>query len=87
MRYSLAIIEERLADADCEAGGPVEAVPGRVGRWTRVRVECDVRSRSRTWRTRLRRGPARTRICGQKKQIVKNRQQEKILWLGKSLLE
>ena len=43
MKNLLAIVKDGVSDFDSEAGGPVEAVPGRVGRRAGVRLEGDVR--------------------------------------------
>lgn len=51
----LAIIQNGIVHFHCEAGGPIQAKPGGVGRWTSERLECDVGSQSRRDWTRFRR--------------------------------
>jgi hypothetical protein len=60
--YSLAIVEDGDADFDGETGGAVEAVPGRVGGRTGVRLEGDVGPQRGRGRPRLRGRPGRASI-------------------------
>ena len=62
MQNSLAVVENGTVDLDGEAGRPVEAVPGRVGRGTGVRLEGDVGPHGGRGRPRPRRGPGGTGI-------------------------
>lgn len=55
--YSQTIVKEGIDDFDGETCGTVEAVPFRIIRWTRVHVECDIRSRRRRRWPWLRRRP------------------------------
>ena len=64
--YSLAVVENGPVDLDGEAGRPVEAVPGGVGRGAGVRLEGDVGSHGGRGRPRPRRGPGGTGIWNTK---------------------
>lgn len=65
--YSLAVVQQRFADFDCETRGFVETIPFCVDRRTGIRVEGDVGPCRRLQRSRFRRRPTRTRVCNQKK--------------------
>jgi hypothetical protein len=58
----LAIVKDGDANFDSEARGAVEAVPGRIGGRTGVRLEGDVWPQRRRRRPRLGGGPGRTGI-------------------------
>lgn len=64
--YLQTIVKEGIDDFDSETRGTVQAVVLRVIRWTRVHVECDIRSRRRRRWPRFRRRPRWTGVCQQK---------------------
>jgi len=68
--YSLAIVQQRLADFDGETRGLVETIPFGVHRRTGIRVEGDVGPRRRLQGTRFRRRPTRARVCEQNKNAL-----------------
>lgn len=68
MKNILAIVQDRLSDFDCETRGAIQAVIGRIGWRTSVRLERYVRSDGRRRagqrgrRTWLRGRPTRTTL-------------------------
>lgn len=68
-RYLQTVIQEGVDNFNGEARGAVQAIPLCIIRWTRVHVECDVRSIRRRRRPRFRRRARRAGICRQRATI------------------